>query len=109
MYDCVVLGDRGYLSESIQLDLFQTVNIKFEKPKRINQKNYQPEPYIFRKSRKELKHYFLNYVTSSYIRRNFVKTFEGPRTRILAKITALIIVKYINKYIFDKPISNIKK
>ena len=65
MYDCVVLGDRGYLSESIQLDLFQTVNIKFEKPKRINQKNYQPEPYIFRKSRKELKHYFLNYVTSS--------------------------------------------
>jgi hypothetical protein len=27
MSDCVLLGDRGYLSESIQLDLFQSVNI----------------------------------------------------------------------------------
>ena len=26
--DCVVLGDRGCLSETIQLDLFQSVNIK---------------------------------------------------------------------------------
>jgi len=25
--DCVLLGDRGYLSESIQLDLFQTVKL----------------------------------------------------------------------------------
>ncbi len=33
MSDCVLLGDRGYLSESIQLDLFQTVNIKLETPK----------------------------------------------------------------------------
>lgn len=30
MFDCVLLGDRGYLSELIQLDLFQTVNIKLE-------------------------------------------------------------------------------
>jgi hypothetical protein len=28
MSDCVLLGDRGYLFESIQLDLFQTVNVK---------------------------------------------------------------------------------
>src|SRR6056300_213593 len=27
MSDCVLLGDKGYLSESVQLDLFQTVNI----------------------------------------------------------------------------------
>lgn len=51
MSGCVLLGDRGYLSESIQLDLFQTINIKLETPKRINQKNYKPQPYIFRKSR----------------------------------------------------------
>ena len=40
MSDCVLLGDRGYLSESIQLDLFQTVNIQLETPKKINQKDY---------------------------------------------------------------------
>ena len=35
----VFLGDRGYLSESIQLNLFKTVNIKLETPKRMNQKD----------------------------------------------------------------------
>lgn len=38
MSDCVLLGDRGYLSESIQLDLFQTVNIKLETPKKNKSK-----------------------------------------------------------------------
>ena len=36
MADCEVIGDRGYVSESIQLDLFQTVNIRLETPKRTN-------------------------------------------------------------------------
>jgi hypothetical protein len=30
MYDCVILGDKGYLSQSIQLNLFKTVNIKLD-------------------------------------------------------------------------------
>ncbi len=34
MSDCVLLGDRGYLSESIQLDLFQSVNIKLDPSQR---------------------------------------------------------------------------
>jgi hypothetical protein len=38
MSDVVLLGDRGCLSESIQLDLFQTVNIKLETPKKSKSK-----------------------------------------------------------------------
>ncbi|MBP9848124.1 MAG: IS982 family transposase, partial [Flavobacterium sp.] len=30
------------------------------------------------------------------------------KTRILAKITSLTLVQYINKFIFDRPINNIK-
>ena len=30
MSDCVLLGDIGYLTQSIQLDLFQTANIKLD-------------------------------------------------------------------------------
>ena len=56
--DCVQLGDRGYLSESIQLDLFQSVNIKLETPKRMNKVNYKPQPYVFRKSRKRIETLF---------------------------------------------------
>ena len=108
MCDCVLLGDRGYLSETVQLDLFQTVNIKLETPKRTNQKNYKPQPYIFRKSRKRIETLFSQLCDQFRIRNNYAKTFEGFKTRILAKITALTLVQYINKFIFDRPINNIK-
>ncbi|QBN19037.1 IS982 family transposase [Flavobacterium nackdongense] len=108
MSDCVVLGDRGYLSESIQLDLFQTVNIKLETPKRTNQKDYTPQPYVFRKSRKRIETLFSQLCDQFKIRNNYAKSFEGFKTRILAKITALTLVQFINKFIFDRPINNIK-
>ncbi len=108
MADCVLLGDRGYLSESIQLDLFRTVNIKLETPMRMNQKEYKPQPYIFRKSRKRIETLFSQLCDQFRIRNNYAKTFEGFKTRILAKITALTLVQYINKFIFDRPINNIK-
>ena len=108
MSDCVLLGDRGYLSESIQLDLFQTVKVKLETPKRANQKDYKPQPYIFRKSRKRIETLFSQLCDQFMIRRNYAKSFEGFKTRILAKITALTLVQYINKFIFDRPINNIK-
>ena len=108
MSDCVLLGDRGYLSQSMQLDLFQTVNIKLETPKRANQKHYSPQPYIFRESRKRIETLFSQLCDQFRIRNNYAKTFEGFKTRILAKITALTLVQYINKFIFDRPINNIK-
>jgi len=108
MSDCVLLGDRGYLSESIQLDLFRTVNIKLENPMRMNQKQYKPQPYIFRKSRKRIETLFSQLCDQFRIRNNYAKSFQGFKTRILAKITALTLVQYINKFIFDRPINNIK-
>jgi hypothetical protein len=93
------------LSESIQLDLFQTVNIKLETPKRSNQKDYKTQPYIFRKSRKRIETLFSQLCDQFRIRNNYAKTFEGFKTRILAKITALTLVQYINKFIFDRPIN----
>ena len=108
MSDCVLLGDRGYLSESIQLDLFQTVNIKLETSLRINQKQYKTQPYIFIKSRKRIETLFSQLCDQFMIRRNYAKSFEGFKTRILAKITSLTLVQYINKFIFDRPTNNIK-
>jgi hypothetical protein len=42
------------------------------------------------------------------IRRNYAKSFDGFRTRILAKITALTSIQYINKFLFKRNINNIK-
>ena len=108
MSDCVLLGVRGYLSESSQLDLFQTVKVRLETPKRSNQKDYKQQPYIFRKSRKRIETLFSQLCDQFMIRRNYAKSFEGFKTRILAKITSLTLVQYINKFIFDRPINNIK-
>ncbi len=42
------------------------------------------------------------------IRRNYAKTFQGFKTRILTKITALIMIQFINKFDFNRPINNLK-
>ena len=52
--DCVLLGDKGCLSQTIQLDLFNEVNIQLETPKRKNQKDYKPQFYPFKKYRKRI-------------------------------------------------------
>lgn len=106
--DCVLLGDKGYLSQTIQLDLFNDVNIKLETPKRINQKDYKPQFYQFKKFRKRIETLFSQLCDQFMIRRNYAKTFEGFKTRILSKITALTTIQYINKFIFDRNINNIK-
>lgn len=61
MSDCVLLGGRDYLSQTIQLDLFNEVNIELETPKRNNQKDYKPQFYQFKKYRKRIETFATNF------------------------------------------------
>lgn len=106
--DCVLLGDKGYLSSQYQLDLFDAANIKLETPMRSNQKNYKPQPYVFRKSRKRIETLFSQLCDQFKIRNNYAKSFQGFKTRILSKITALTVIQYINKFEFNRNINNLK-
>ncbi len=106
--NCVLLGDKGYLSKVQQLDLFETAKIKLETPMRINQKNYKKQPYIFRKSRKRIETLFSQLCDQFMIRRNYAKSFLGFKTRILSKITALTIIQFINRFTFNRNINNLK-
>ncbi|NQW35514.1 MAG: IS982 family transposase, partial [Flavobacteriales bacterium] len=36
------------------------------------------------------------------------KSFQGFKTRILSKLTSLTVIQYINKFIFDRNINNLK-
>lgn len=108
MSDCVLLGDKGYLSQTIQLDLFKEVNIELETPKRKNQKDYKPQFYQFKKYRKRIETLFSQLCDQFMIRRNYAKTFEGFKTRILAKITTLTTIQFLNKFVFDRNINNLK-
>lgn len=106
--DCTLIGDRGYLSADIQLNLFETCNIKLDTPMRSNQKEYKQQAWIFRKKRKRIETLFSQLCDQFMIRRNYAKTFQGFKTRILAKMTALTTVQYINRFIFGRNINNIK-
>jgi len=108
MSDCTLIGDKGYLSVQWQLDLFNTCNVKLDTPMRHNQKQYKQQSYIFKKSRKRIETLFSQLCDQFMIRRNYAKTFEGFKTRILTKVTALTIIQYINKFIFNRNINNIK-
>jgi hypothetical protein len=51
--DCVILGDKGYLSADYQLDLFENKQIKLEVPMRKNQHNYKKQAYILERKENE--------------------------------------------------------
>lgn len=106
--DCIILGDKGYLSTDYQLDLFTNCNIKLEIPMRKNQNNFKKQPYIFRKKRKRIETLFSQLSDQFMIKRNYAKSFDGFKTRIASKITSLTIIQYINKFIFDRNINNLK-
>ena len=106
--DCVILGDKGYLSADYQLDLFESKQIKLEVPMRKNQHNYQKQAYVFRKKRKRIETLFSQLCDQFMIRRNYAKSFEGFKTRILSKLTSLTVIQFINKFVFDRNINNLK-
>jgi hypothetical protein len=106
--DCILLGDRGYLSAEYQLNLFESHNIRLETPMRTNQINYKEQPYIFKKSRKRIETLFSQLCDQFMIRRNYAKSFEGFKNRILSKITAMTVIQYINMFEFNRNINNLK-
>ena len=106
--DCLLLGDRGYLSAEHQLNLFEHHNIRLETPMRTNQINYKEQPYTFKKSRKRIETLFSQLCDQFMIRRNYAKYFEGFKNRILSKITAMTVIQYINMFKFNRNINNLK-
>ena len=56
--NCTVIGDRGYISAQVQLDLFETANIRLEVPYRGNQKEWKPTFPAFVKARKRIETLF---------------------------------------------------
>lgn len=53
-----MLGDKGYLSAAIQLDIFETFRITLEVPYRLNKKNWRPPTLAYKKFRKRIETLF---------------------------------------------------
>jgi hypothetical protein len=104
----VLLGDRAYLSEPLQLELFETHELLLQTPMRINQKNYQKQPAVFRKVRKRIETIFSQFCDQFRMQRNLAKSFSGLATRILAKLTGFTLLQYLNKYEFGNNLNHVK-
>ena len=105
---CLLLGDRGYLSNPLQQELFEEHRILLNTPMRRNQINYRTQAPVFRKSRKRIETLFSQLQGQFNSQLNYAKTFQGFMTRIHAKITALTLSQFVNVVEFNKPMNQIK-
>ena len=106
--NCILLGDRAYLSNPLQLDLFERHHLTVFTPKRRNQADYEKYPAIFRKYRKRIETLFSQLEGQFIIRRNYAKSFSGFAVRVVSKITALTCAQYVNKIFNNRNINEIK-
>jgi hypothetical protein len=96
LHDCVLVGDKGYLSRQYQQDLFDAAAIRLETPMRRNQLDFTPFNPVLRKARKRIETLFSQLCDQFMIRRNYAKSFQGLATRILTKVTAMTLIQWFN-------------
>ena len=106
--NCIITGDKGYIGRQHQINLFETAAIQLEVPLRNNQKEQKPIIRILKKVRKRIETLFSQLCDQFMIQRNYAKFFTGFKSRILAKVTGFTILQFLNKFIYNKPVSRIK-
>ena len=106
-HDCMMLADKGYLSAEVQKNLFEVANITLEVPYRLNQKNWRPPVWVYRRFRKRIETIFSQLNDNLMMIRNYAKQSCGLFTRMAGKIAAMTFMQYVN-FINHRPIGQIK-
>lgn len=106
--DCIITGDRGYIGKAIHSELWDKSRVCMEVPYRNNQKEKKPLLYPLKKIRKRIETVFSQLCDQFMIQRNYAKSFSGFRTRILAKIGGMTILQFLNRFVNNRPVGQIK-
>lgn len=108
-YGKTILGDRGYISAQVQLDLFENYRIRLEVPYRKNQNNSSPTKSDMRNARKRrrIETQFSQLCDQFKIKHNYAKTFSGFFVRIASKIAAMTLLQRLNLE-KGRPLNHIK-
>ena len=106
-HDCMMLGDKGYLSAEVQKNLFEVANITIEVPYRLNQKNWRPPAWAYKRFRKRIETIFSQLNDNLMMIRNYAKQSCGLFTRMAGKIAAMTFMQYVN-FVNHRPIGQIK-
>ena len=102
-HDCMMLGDKGYLSAEIKQNLFDAANITLEVPYRLNQKNWRPPAWAYKRFRKRIETIFSQLNDNLMMIRNYAKQSCGLFTRMAGKIVAMTFMQYVN-FVNHRPI-----
>ncbi|MBR1804417.1 MAG: IS982 family transposase, partial [Muribaculaceae bacterium] len=106
-FQCTIIGDKGYLSAEVQLNVFESAHTQLEVPYRLNQKDWKPFYKFFCKARKRVETDFSQFTDQFNIMRNYAKQHVGFFTRSISKASAFTGSQYLNK-INNRPIGRIK-
>lgn len=106
-HDATILGDKGYLSATLQKNLFEEENIILEVPYRLNQKNWRQPTRAYKKFRKRIETVFSQLNDTLMMTRNYAKQTCGLFTRMACKIAAMTFMQYVN-FISHQPLGQIK-
>jgi Transposase DDE domain len=106
--NCIITGDKGYIGRQHQINLFETAGIQLEVPLRNNQKEQKPVMWILKKVRKRIETVFSQLCDQFMIQRNYAKSFTGFKSRVLAKVTGFTVLQFLNKFVYNKPVSRVK-
>ena len=106
--NCLLIGDRGYISKQLQIDLFNYSNIKLSVPMRKNQHDFVVFSKTKSKIRKRIETAISQLNGQFLIHTNLAKTFEGLAVRTASKITSFTMIQYLNFFIFKRSLNKLK-
>lgn len=91
-----LLGDRAYISQTVQMDLFDHYQVKLKVPFRYNQHDYRKYPKKNRSKRQMVETVFAQLCDHLNLRRNYARSFIGLATRLASKLSATSLLQFIN-------------
>jgi len=106
--NCLLIGDRGYISKDLQIDLFNHSNINLSVPMRKNQYGFAAFSKTKSRIRKRIETAISQLGGQFLIHINLAKTFQGLATRIASKITSFTMIQYLNFFIFNRSLNKTK-
>ena len=103
----IVLGDRAYISKTLQMDLFEQYKVTLKVPYRNNQHDYKKQPKMYKSKRQLVETFFAQMCDQLNLKRNYAKSYEGLITRLASKLSSMSILHWIN-HLNGKKLSQIK-
>jgi hypothetical protein len=103
-----LIGDKGYIGESRQLEIFSDNQVKVYTASRKNQKA-TPFPITKGKQRvrRRIETCFSQLKDQYRMIANYAKSVDGFKTRIVSKIAAFTVAQYLN-FINSEPLGKVK-